>query len=274
VCGTLTLRPDWGAAGAPLPAGGKAAALMLIVTRTDSALAPGASRDARWAQRYLGALQLRLLPPVAPLGGRTVSHALDRMPTLLRGGTCFHVMVSYRDTETGMKGSNFAFRLQEALEAVGYRVFCYAAAVAAGQRWMSPFHNGVCACDAFIPICSPEYGDMDVAPWSAAELLQAVRQRETSAARLPHIIPIRHHGDYPGCNADMANVLARFDCVPDKREYPATVARRMKYDDVWQLVIARLQDVGIHPPPRGAQQQQQHDSAPAGAAGEAAMDEA
>jgi hypothetical protein len=159
-----------------------------------------------------------------------------------------------------MKGSNFAFRLQEALEAVGYTVFCYAAAVGAGSRWMSPFNNGVCACDAFIPLCSPEYGDMDVAPWSAAELLQAVRQHDTTGR--PHIIPIRHHGEYPHCNADTAGVLARFECVPDPREYPDFVARRMKYDDVWQLVIARLQDVGIHP-------KTQHGAAPAGAAMEA-----
>jgi hypothetical protein len=150
------------------------------------------------------------------------------------------------------KGSNFAFRLQEALEAAGYSVFCYGALLRAGQRWQSPFADGVQTCQAFIPICSPEYGDLDQAPWSAAELLQAVREKERKG--LPHIIPIRHHGKYPpSAEINVIAGLGEIECVPDQDEYCKTPqARRMRLHDVWELVIARLKDAGIEPKHRPA----------------------
>ena len=226
----LSLTPTWVAAP-KLPAEGVPVACRLCIKRLDEGVDASAVKDIN-----LGVLQLHLLPEGLV---RTASRCLDRMPTMLR---CRHynVVVSYRETETGIAGSNFAFRLQEALETEGYSVFCYGAAVAAGQRWLSPFNNGVQACDVFIPICSPEYGDLDKAPWSAAELLQAVRAFRRDGK--PAIIPIRHHGEYP--SADTLAQLQEFECVPDQRVFHRTPeARRMKYDDVWQLVIARLREV-------------------------------
>ena len=176
--------------------------------------------------QFLGILSLLMAAPPP--------RSLHRLPSTLLGLKP-HIMISYRDTETGLKGSNFAFRLQEMLEDARYRVFCYASAVSAGDRWLSPFINGVQACKVFIPICSPEYGDLGASPWSAAELLLAATCASQGTLQ---IVPIWHHGEYPP-NEDTKAVLDGVPCVPDQARYDYP-ARHMRYDDVWQLLMARL----------------------------------
>ncbi len=239
----VQLMPSWNAPGALKAAlGGTPVALQVKVVRT-------AAADTTPKERNLGVLQVEVLPKDG-VARTSSARRMTRMSTLLREECNWRdcqVFVSYRETETGLKGSNFAFRLQEALEAAGYSVFCYGALLKAGQRWQSPFTDGVQVCQAFIPICSPEYGDLDQAPWSAAELLQAVREQERKG--LPHIIPIRHHGRYPpSAEINVIAGLGKFDCVPDQHEYRKTPeARRMKLHDVFELVIARLEDAGVRP---------------------------
>ena len=255
----IVVKPDWEHDDAEHSANGAPVGFMVQVERTPQP-------PAKAQKRFLGVIQVEL---IAKSGVPRMSSArrLNRIATGLRESRKWRdcqVFLSYRDSETGLKGSNFAFRLQEALESHGYSVFCYAAVVKAGHRWVSPFNDGVSVCDAFIPIISPEYGDMDLAPWTTAELLQAVRERGSDRRDgKPHIIPIRHHGAYPPKNAALKSILEDFDPVPDpdERDHRKMVeARRMKLDDVWQLVIARLEDEGVLPikkkrelPPAGSQ---------------------
>ena len=163
----------------------------------------------------------------------------------------YDVCLSYRDVETGVSGSNFAFRMQEALEEAGYSVFCYASSLKRKRHWVSPFNNGVRRCRVFMPICSPQYADLQVAPWAAAELLQGVQHIKNGQ---PLILPIRHHGDYPA-NSDAALMLEGVQCLPNARGpdpyHPVPTARRMKHADVWALVIARLTAAGITPEAAG-----------------------
>ena len=247
----IVVKPDWEDSDAKLTAAGAPVALMVQVERTHQPPAPAKQVV---ETRLLGVLQVELLPKDG-VPRMSSARRLNRMSTGLRASRNWHdcqVFLSYRDSETGLKGSNFAFRLQEALEWYGYSVFCYGAVVKAGQRWVSPFNDGVSVCDAFIPICSPEYGDMDLAPWTTAELLQATRERAPDRRNgLPHIIPIRHHGDYPpGNNAALASLLYEYEQVPDPDErdhHKMLETRKMKLDDVWLLVVARLEEAGIMP---------------------------
>ena len=251
----IALEPAWDAPGAQIPEAGKPVGLIIKVTRTPAPVAA----DPKPKPVNLGVLQLEMQSKVgvarANSGGR-----LMRMPSSLRAENQWkqdrQVFISYREQETGIKGSNFAFRLQEALESAGYTVFCYGALRKTGNyRWISPFVDGVQTCQAFIPICSPEYGDLDLAPWTAAELLQARERNQRSMNDQPAIIPIRHHGKYP---PSPGLGLEDFDCVPDKYEYVKTPeARRMKLDDVWQLVVARLEDAGVHPKNKQLETQQE-----------------
>ena len=251
----IVVKPDWGKPKAQQTTAGAPLALMLRATRTQSSSLVSESVN-------LGVLQVELLPkdgvvPHIQRAPPSSARRLNRMSTGLRQSLNWkdcQVFLSYRDQETGLKGSNFAFRLQEALEFHGYTVFCYGAVLKAGHHWVSPFNDGVNVCEAFIPICSPEYGDMELAPWTTAELLQAARERATNGRNgLPHIIPIRHHGTYPPKNcAALADILEEYYpyVVPDQEEMEhggRREARLMKLDDVWQLVIARLQDAGVVP---------------------------
>lgn len=248
----IAVKPDWDDPDAKLLAAGAPVALMVQAERTQQPPSQGARPVTE--KRFLGVLQVELLPRDG-VPRMSSARRLSRMSSGLRESRNWRdcqVFLSYRDSETGLKGSNFAFRLQEALESHGYSVFCYAAVVKAGQRWVSPFNDGVSVCEAFIPICSPEYGDMDLAPWTTAELLQAARERAPDRRNgLPHIIPIRHHGAYPPANnAALASILYEYDQVPDpdERDHRKMLeARQMKLDDVWQLVVARLEDAGVMP---------------------------
>lgn len=211
----VTWRPDWERKPSMLQETPGLPAGLLVTVACEGA-----------KSQFLGILSLLMAAPL---------RTLERLPSTLLGPKRPHIMISYRDTETGLCGSNFAFRLQEMLEDEGYRVFCYASAVSAGERWLSPFTNGVQACKVFIPICSPQYGDLGASPWSAAELLLAATCASHGTLQ---IVPIWHHGEYPP-NEDTQAVLSGVPCVPDQARY-GVPARHMRYDDVWQLLMARL----------------------------------
>lgn len=244
----MALEPYWDAPAALTQKAATKGAAVALIVKIKRTTAAGVSKPLV----NLGVLQVELLPKDGVPRLSSV-RKLSRVSTVVREDCSWkdnQVFISYRESETGLKGSNFAFRLQEALESVGYSVFCYGALFKVPQnRWISPFTDGVQLCQAFIPICSPEYGDLDLAPWCAAELLHAVREQERAPVGWPRIIPIRHHGAYPPSD-EIAVIagLGGYKCVPDQKEYRKTPeARRMKLHDVWQLVIARLEDAGIKP---------------------------
>ena len=150
----------------------------------------------------------------------------------------YDVMLSYRETETGKAGSNFAFRLQEALELKNLAVFCYANLVKT-DHWMSPLTNGIATCRVFMPIISPEYGDLDKAPWSAAELMHATSCLGTVAGPAA-ILPVWHSGTYPPEHGDATELLTRptglLHYVPEKEKYDGVAACDMRYKHVWLIV--------------------------------------
>ena len=217
---SITLTPNW----AEQPLGGSKVALLLDVKREHES-----------KERMLGVLSALLAAP------QRTFHRLvtpGRMPHELRSDfpVEYDVMLSYRESETGKAGSNFAFRLQEALELKNLNVFAYAN-LAETDHWMSPQTNGVASCRVFMPIFSPEYGDLDKSPWSAAELMTAAAYLGTPGAGLSAILPVWHSGTYPP-NADtrflMRHVRGRY--VPDAARYNNTPACDMRYKHVWLIV--------------------------------------
>ena len=235
----VILSPDWAAlsGGAqPAPAGGTPTSVVLKAIRTP----PGG--DALRPHRSLGVLSLLLGPRPGVL----------RLPSRSRGGRVmlppplapardfeYDVVLSYRDTDTGVRGSNFVFRLQEALEQANYSVFCYAN-LSVSEKWRSPFLHGVGVCRVFMPICSPEYGDLDIAPWGAAELLHAAALSAVHRG-VPAILPVFHSGARFPPNADTADVLNNFRdaVVPDRNLY-VEPARRMAYRDIFTVILHAL----------------------------------
>lgn len=233
----VVLQPDWAALrtrAATPSTNGTPTSVVVHVLRT-----PPYATEA--LKRSLGVLTLLLGP----------DPTLLRLPSRSRGGIVqlppplapeedFDVVLSYRDTETGVSGSNFVFRLQEALEARGKRVFCYAN-LHVSTRWQSPFLHGVGQCRVFMPICSPEYGDLDAAPWGAAELLHA-SALSTTCGGVPAILPVFHSGKAFPPNGDTAAVLYEyFDAVVPARDLYIEPARNMAYRDIFTVVLDALE---------------------------------
>lgn len=246
---TVTLTPNWAAQ----PLGGSKVALLLNITRTQ----PGQDRK---EERMLGVLSALMVPladedmeeeaavAASQAVAERVLHRLQtpgRMPRELRSEfpVEYDVMLSYREGETGMAGSNFAFRLQEALELKNLNVFAYAN-LSQTDHWMSPQTNGVASCRVFMPIFSPQYGDLDKAPWSAAELMTAVAYLRAPGAGLSAILPVWHSGTYPP-NSDtgflMRNVPVQY--VPDAAKYDGKPACDMRYKHVWLIVHEALKSL-------------------------------
>ena len=222
------LEPKWSAAVLPNTTTAAQVALQLNITRRK----PSGAEE----RRSLGVITVLLTAP----NTLSRSYTPHRMPRELRSRfevAEYDVMLSYREAETGKFGSNFVFRLQEALELKHLTVFCYANLVNAPDCWMSPLSNGIAACRVFMPILSPEYGNLDKAPWAAAELFHAVSRLGTKDGPA-HILPVWHSGDCPpsGPNEDAAKLLASFACVPDRARFDNTPARNMRYKDVWLIV--------------------------------------
>jgi hypothetical protein len=242
----LTLRPRWETAP-ELPECGVCAALRVDVLRTPPA-APDAKRKPIASLRVLGSLSM-LLAPAPRLAARRSRGAwpqrdavlsLVRLPPMLATRPA-DVMISYRDTETGLRsGNGFAFKVQEALEDAGYSVFCYATLVREGSAWVNVLTHGIQACAAFIPICSPQYGDLDLSPWTHNEVVQAGRRRRARGA--PAILPVWHHGVYPP--ADTAEVF-----TPDVRRVPAgeQPAEGLPLEEVVAELLRALKEAGVEP---------------------------
>ena len=251
----LVIRPRWEQAPR-LPACGIAAALRVDVERT-AVTEPGSRRKPFPVLRVLGSVSLLLAKQEAPrVRGAWPSAervcCLSRMPSLLRlGAPKADVFISYRDTETGMRSNNgYAFSVQSELEAAGYSVFCYATLIREGSAWVNVLQHGLDACAAFVPICSPEYGDLDISPWTHNEVLYGTHRRRQLGA--PAIVPLWHHGAYPP--ADTAGLL-----TPDLARVPAggTPARDLDFGAVMKELLAALANAGVKgtllpPPPHAA----------------------
>ncbi len=242
----LTLRPRWEMAP-ELPECGVCAALRVDVLRTPPA-ASDAKRKPIASLRVLGSISM-LLAPAPLLAARRSRGAwpqpaailsLVRLPPMLATRPA-DIMVSYRDSETGLRSSNgFAFKVQEALEDAGYSVFCYATLVREGSAWVNVLTHGIQACRAFIPIASPQFGDIDISPWTYNEVVQAGRrQRERGS---PLILPVWHHGAYPP--ADTAAVF-----TPAVRRVPAgeVPAESLPLEDVVEELLRALKEAGVEP---------------------------
>ena len=222
------LEPKWDTTAYPPNTSAAQVALQLNIRREK----PSGVKE----PRSLGVITVLLTAP----NTLSRSYTPHRMPRELRSrfDVEYDVVISYRETETGKFGSNFVFRMQEALELKHLTVFCYANMFKA-DCWMSPLSNGIAACRVFMPILSPEYGNLDKAPWSAAELFHAVSRRGTKGGPA-HILPVWYSGDCPpdGPNEDAAKLLpvSSFPYVPDRARFDNTPARNMRYKDVWLIV--------------------------------------
>ena len=60
-----------------------------------------------------------------------------------------------------------------------------------GGHWSAGIQHAAETCRAFVPLCSPTYGDPEVSPWTFREL-SLVQER----TRVP-LIPVWHSGEYP-----------------------------------------------------------------------------
>jgi hypothetical protein len=257
----LTWAPAWHAAPAALPPSGVPAALSVAVERTSAAAAAAAAAFATGSgtprrralppivsRRMLGSLSLLL----APAGLR---RTLSRLPSLLAPRGRADIMLSYRDRETGLFSNNgYAFHLQAALEALGFTVFCYATSVRAGAAWVNVLSHGIQACDAFVCLCSPTYGDFDISPWTSNELVQAARAFRATGR--PAIVPLWHHGEYPPAHSGA--LLGAITPVP--ADYPAEL---LPVEAVLPELLAALKAVGVVPPKAGADEGRDVDMAPA-----------
>jgi hypothetical protein len=207
---TIKLPTAWPAA---LPPAGVRAALRVQVKRMRSNVV-----------RSLGALSVLLMPEA----GAHASAALTRwhVPRALSAVVHTDVMISYRDTETGLgSGHNFAEELRCALQAQGWAVFCYSTLVWGGDHHVNVLTHGIQACAAFVCLCSPQYANVDVSPWSHNELLQAEQLRlrlepDGSRRGVPHIVPVWHHGAYPPCR-EVAAILGCTPAVPCAEDFAA-----------------------------------------------------
>jgi hypothetical protein len=233
-----------------LPKRGLCTALKVRFQRRPAA-APGRRAAVDPPEVSLGALSLYLDPVPTPF-----AHAHWPLPAAVAQlrKCCLRLhpmlrplktdlMISYRDTETGRgvgtKKSGFAFDLQDALEAAGFGVFCYASSVSEKCAWKNVLLHGIQSCQAFIPVCSPTYGDIDVSPWTHTEVVQAERQRRTTGA--PLILPVWHSGAYPP--PDLAYELAGVEPVPAG----AQAAESMPMAQVVAAVLQQLEAMGIRP---------------------------
>lgn len=225
---TATLNPGWES----MPLDGSKVALLLNIKREQQGRAP--------KERMLGVLSALLAAP--PRALQRLQTPGRRMPRELRSeyAVDYDVMLSYRESETGKAGSNFAFRLQEVLELKNLNVFAYAN-LAETDHWMSPQTNGVESCRVFMPILSPEYGDLDKAPWTAAEMMTAAAS-VGSATGPAAILPVWYSGAYPP-NADTGYVLQGMSYVPDRAKYNNTPACDMRYKHVWLIVHEALKSL-------------------------------
>jgi hypothetical protein len=188
---TLVLTPNWrkwSAADGSLLAGvdGKQTALALCLLRP----------RALWPARCT---MLGIVP--VQFAARALAQNPEWLRPLPRGTFLFDVVLSFRGTETGQRGDDFAGRLHRELSSRvlsdGSRVrsFCYAELADAGQEELSTVFHGVRNCRLFVPICSPTYAHTRLAPGSANELYAAWRFQQRRGT--PAILPLWHSGVYP-----------------------------------------------------------------------------
>ena len=208
---TVKLPTAWPAS---LPPAGVHAALRVHVSRLRSG-----------SERTLGALSVLLMPEAAAHAS-AAARARWNVPRALTAGVHTDVMLSYRDKQTGVEsGHNFAEKLRVGLQACGWAVFCYSTLVTAGDHHVNVLTHGIQACTAFVCLCSSEYGDVDISPWSHNELLQAeaLRNRvEADGSRRgrPHIVPVWHSDAYPPCR-EVAAILGAAPAVPCADDFAA-----------------------------------------------------
>jgi hypothetical protein len=167
--------------------------------------------------------------------------------------------------QTGRKGNKYALEvLQPALQARGFTVFCYCAELQKGDAWVSVLTDGIEACRAFIPVCSPTYADLAQSPWTSNELFFAARtaaKREAAAAaaaaagaaspdaeapRGPHILPFWFSGAFPP--PDTAPVLMPLAArrVPAERCADSLIAEG-RGDEAIRMLVDALKAAGVHP---------------------------
>ena len=100
------------------------------------------------------------------------------------------VMLSYRVKETGAKhlgGDDTVVQLARALESRGFSVFVGEADLMGGDRWAAEIQKAVKACQAFVVLCSPTYGDTT---WTYREIQLADNNRKP-------IVALWHSGVFP-----------------------------------------------------------------------------
>ncbi len=286
------LKMTWKRCGAAPPAGA-------AVPSPTPAAAPGAPQQS--FSSSLGALSLRLAPTPSARWKALIPVTLVRQGSLSKPQPHADIMISYRDTgactrrvraralclarpggwsadcnrliahtETGrMSANQFSLAvLVPWLEAAGYTCFCYALRLRAKDAWVSVLTDGIQACKAFIPVCSPTYADLSQSPWTSNELFHAARtarQRAAAAAAAaaggdappapcwPHIIPLWHSGAFPPPDTRELLLPLAGRRVP-AAECAEELIRRDQALEVMRQLVARLTEAGVHPsrPPAAA----------------------
>ncbi len=168
--------------------------------------------------------------PAAPLPAavkRTVS-----------GASPCDVMISYRVLETGDGGDKSVFVLRDALQARGYSVFVGEGAIQGGDSWPTIIQRGVEACQAFVILCSPTYGDPDVSPWTKRELELADNLKKP-------LLPVWHSGAYPP--KPVSIYLGGLQRFPGGNFRDGYVKAEISHDTVVEELVARLLVLGLQP---------------------------
>jgi hypothetical protein len=171
-------------------------------------------------------------------GASAVAAPAAALQAALSAGSACDVMISYRVPETGEGGDKSVFYLQAALEKRGYSVFVGEAAIQGGASWPTTIQQGVEACQAFVILCSPTYGDPAVSPWTKRELELADNLKKP-------LIPVFHSGAYPPPAVSI--YLGGLQRIPNGNYSDGYVAAKISHDKVVEELAAALARAGVLP---------------------------
>ena len=100
------------------------------------------------------------------------------------------MVMSYRVTETGLRGDKSVFKIARHVRRRGYRVFVAEGDLEAGNNWPTTIQEAVRNCKAIVAMCSNTYGDKKLSRWTLRELVMADNRDKL-------ILPVWHSGPYP-----------------------------------------------------------------------------
>jgi hypothetical protein len=151
------------------------------------------------------------------------------------------VMIGYRKCETGRVehgGDGTVTWLSDGLKAAGFTVYVGENALTGGQEWPVEIQSAVKECQAFLALCSPDYGNTK---WTRRELQMAANNQK-------NILPVWHSGVFPP--KEVSVFLHGAQRVPEGGN--VSIAGGMTSGSVWQEtvlaeILACLKGMGVTP---------------------------